>query len=131
MEKSPVMTWEEAKTMCLGVSDAFEKSAVKDAERMQKIRDGFNAVCSKYEEKQTNARQTVQAAVDEIERIQRHEADRDNSAEMNKRLDELATIKHQLSMQLEQIKENQTTIENHINQLITEYEQAQHRYLEE
>ncbi|OQS01348.1 hypothetical protein ACHHYP_01195 [Achlya hypogyna] len=131
MDGAPVMSWEEAKAMCEGVGDVFERNASKDRERVLKLRQRFGSIRANIALEQATARQAVVEALSEITKIQEDEQGRDNSAEMTQRLVELGETKVKMQAQLDQLKDGQVATQMHIEELISEYEQAQRRYLEE
>ncbi|ETV81293.1 hypothetical protein H257_05853 [Aphanomyces astaci] len=129
-DATPKLTWDEAKGLCEEVGAEFEKG-LKDGERLFQLKATFNNRRVSLIDQQKSARQTVIDMVKEIQRIQQYEDERDNSAEMVRRIEELDRLKHELQHKLHELKEEQLVCEANIENLILQYDFAQQQYAEE
>ncbi|ETV95601.1 hypothetical protein H310_11033 [Aphanomyces invadans] len=124
------LSWEEAKAMCEEVSVAFDKG-LKDGERLRQLKSEFHSLRTILQDQQRSARQTVTDMVNEIQRIQQHEDERDNSAEMQQQIHELNRLKLELQHKLHELKEEQLVSEANIESLILQYDISKQKYAEE
>uniref|UniRef100_K3WLF5 Uncharacterized protein n=1 Tax=Globisporangium ultimum (strain ATCC 200006 / CBS 805.95 / DAOM BR144) TaxID=431595 RepID=K3WLF5_GLOUD len=118
------LSWQEVQDICVEMEKLYRKDAQKDAKRLRALKQKRVEIAVTVESKQTESKKQLQHLLSNLREWEQHEAaTKTRHEQVLMKLQELDTLKREMNVQLERLREDKQLAEQSLEQLLDKYEE--------